>query len=62
LTQVELKQAGDEALIKITGDGPLSYRVLSLGSDRVIVDLINTSTNVFEPPSITLILNWKGAP
>ena len=24
--------------------------------------LINTSTNVFDPPSITLILNWKGAP
>jgi Tol biopolymer transport system component len=24
--------------------------------------LINTATNVFEPPSITLILNWKGAP
>ena len=46
LTQVELKQAGDEALIKIIGDGPLSYRVLSLGSDRVIVDLINTSTKL----------------
>lgn len=45
LTQVDLKDDVG-TLIKITGDGPFSYRIVSLGADRVIVDLINTSTKL----------------
>ena len=46
LTHVELKQSGDQATVLISGDGRLSYRVRPLGTDRVIVDLLNVSTKL----------------
>jgi opacity protein-like surface antigen len=46
LTHVELKQSGEQATVLISGDGRLSYRVRPLGTDRVIVDLLNVSTKL----------------
>ncbi len=46
LTHVDLKQIGGDATVMITGDGPLSYRIRSLDTYRVIVDLLNTSTKL----------------
>jgi opacity protein-like surface antigen len=46
LTHVELKQSGGQATVLISGDGQLSYRVRPLGTERVIVDLLNVSTKL----------------
>lgn len=46
LTHVELQQREKDATVLIRGDGRLSYRVRSLNTDRVIVDLLNVSTKL----------------
>lgn len=46
LTHVELRPGGKEATVLIRGDGRLSYRIRSLNTDRVIVDLLNVSTKL----------------
>ena len=46
LTHVELHKGGKDATVLIRGDGRLSYRIRSLNTDRVIVDLLNVSTKL----------------
>lgn len=46
LTGVELQQSAGKASILISGNGRLSYRIRSLNTDRVIVDLLNVSTKL----------------
>src|SRR3982751_1747842 len=46
LTHVDLKQSAKEAIVRMTGNGQLSYRVRPVGTERLIVDLFNTSTNL----------------
>jgi opacity protein-like surface antigen len=53
LNEVRVKQSGEESVIVMAADGPLSYRVRPLDSKRIIVDLMHVSTKVRQLPSLS---------
>nr|MBA2253463.1 AMIN domain-containing protein [Nitrospirales bacterium] len=46
LTRVDLQQRAGKASVLLSADGQLSYRIRSLNTDRVIVDLLNVATKL----------------